>query len=216
MIGRAGGVLRFTCSAYKYLLACLVVYAVLACVAFGWKPVMIVGGSMSPAIAPGDLVLLEDEPRHPLPVGAVVTFRTPGMPDAWVTHRVTEVLPDGYRTRGDANVSFDSHLLREHDVVGAGRLLVPALGRPMVWLQHGQAEFAVLWLLLTLAALAASHRQPVPEAQTRPTVRRLVRGELVRVEDVAGARPSPVPRHVPPRRPPPHLRVYGAPRLVWA
>lgn len=214
MTGWAAGLTRVGCGAYVHVLGWLVVYAVLATLAFGWKPIMIVGGSMGPGIDAGDLVLVERDVEHPLAVGSVVTYR--GEAGRLVTHRITEALADGYRTRGDANRTDDTSTVPQSAVLGSGRLLIPFLGRPVLWARDGEAPRAALWLVATMGALVvAPRRLPVPTAPTRPEVRRLVGGQLVRVGETAGAgRPAP-PRGSS-RRLPPHLRVYRAPRFVWA
>ena len=214
MTGWVVGLTRVGCGAYVHVLGWLVVYAVLATLAFGWKPIMIDGGSMGPGIDAGDLVLVERDLEHPLGVGSVVTYRSDE--GGLVTHRVTEVVGDGYRTRGDANPSDDSSIVASSAVLGSGRLLVPWLGRPVLWLRHGEAPRTAAWLLATMGALVAAPRQlPVPTTPSRPEVRRLVGGQLVRVGDVAGAG-RPVPPRRAPRPLPPHLRAYRAPRFVLA
>lgn len=204
------GLTRVGCGAYVHVLAWLAVYAVLATLAFGWKPIMITGGSMGPGIDAGDLVLVERDPEHPLAVGSVVTFRADR--GRLVTHRVSEVLSDGYRTRGDANLTEDTSVVTQSAVLGSGRLLIPFLGRPVLWVRDGEATRTALWLVATLGALVVAPRQlPVPTRPSRPEVRRLVGGQLVRVGEVAGAAQAATPRRLPP-----HLRAYRAPRLVWA
>lgn len=68
---------------------------------------MLVSGSMSPRLVPGD-VIFADQVDHPVPLGTVLAFEDPASDDL-LTHRVVDVLPDGsYRTQGDANASADS------------------------------------------------------------------------------------------------------------
>jgi signal peptidase I len=155
---RLGGAVTGLCRLYVYLLLWLVVYAVVAALVLTSRPVMITGGSMSPGITPGDLVLLDRDVEHPLGPGTVITYHSAARNGGLVTHRVTAVLPEGYRTRGDANLTEDSDLVRPSAVVGAGRLLVPALGRPLIWLRGGHHLPAAAWLLLTAAAATGASR----------------------------------------------------------
>ena len=163
---------------YCYSVLWLAGYAVLAVMVFGWKPIVITGASMEPLIDRGDLVLLHEPAATDDPVGrgTVITYAQPGRPDQLVTHRVTAVESAGYRTRGDANAVEDSDVVPTADVVGVGRLLVPVLGRPLVWLRGGDLVPFSAWLVLTVAAAAlatrptpgspkASAPEPVPPAQ---------------------------------------------------
>lgn len=144
---------------YLYSVAWLLAYAVLAVLVLGWKPVVITGGSMEPHIAAGDLVMVTDVDER-LGAGTVVTYRQPGR-DRLVTHRVVEALPEGYRTRGDANAVPDSDIVPDDAVHGAGRLLIPFLGRPLVWGQQGAVLHLSVWALASAAALAMVLRRPV-------------------------------------------------------
>jgi signal peptidase I len=182
------GLTKVGAGAYVHVIGWLVVYAVLATVVFGWRPVMITGGSMGPGIAPGDLVLVERDVEHPVAEGAVITYRSSA--GVLVTHRVVELVEGGYRTQGDANPTADNEVVPKGAVEGTARLLVPFLGRPVQWVREGSTVPAFVWLLLTIAAIAATPGR----GSERPPL------------------PAPVAR----RRPPSHLRVYRAPRFVWA
>ena len=65
-----------------------------------------------------------------------------------MTHRILAVTPNGeYITKGDSNERRDSTPISPGDVVGVGRVLVPIVGLPMVWLREGQLfRFAALVL----------------------------------------------------------------------
>jgi signal peptidase I len=174
---------------YLYSVLWLTAYAVLTVLAFGWSPVVITGGSMRPHIAAGDLVMVAPVEQQ-IGKGTVVTYRQPGR-DRLVTHRVTEVLPEGYRTRGDANAVEDSDVVAPAQVKGAGRLLIPFLGRPFVWLREGAFVPFGAWAVLSCSAMAVAVRR---------------RPEEPRVDGAAVRPRPPVPRprtavDVLPRRP---------------
>jgi signal peptidase I len=121
----------------------------------GWDRTVIISGSMQPALQVGDVVLEGDPGVHPPAVGSIVSFeRHDG---ATVSHRVVEQTEDGrLRTRGDANVAADSDLLAVGDVHGVGRLVVPLVGTPQVWLADGRfLEVGLALLALVAAAVGA-------------------------------------------------------------
>jgi len=70
-----------------------------------YRFVSVEGGSMAPAIARGDLILVAPAPAKVEP-GMILVLRVGG---ALVTHRVVAVNPDGtFVTRGDANTVDDA------------------------------------------------------------------------------------------------------------
>lgn len=81
-------------------------------VMMGYDSFVITGGSMSPAVRPGSLIVsARANPAEILP-GDVITFRRADRPSAAVTHRVVavRVAEDGtpiFRTKGDANAAAD-------------------------------------------------------------------------------------------------------------
>ncbi len=140
---------------YLWILAWLLVAVVVPAVGFGWSPVVITSGSMEPLIRPGDVVLTSD-PQVTVAPGTVITFEDPARQGSLTTHRVVSVQDDGaYRTRGDANRAADSTPVPPEAVVGVGRLLVPMVGLPLLWLSGGLLLF-VIWLGVTLAATAVA------------------------------------------------------------
>ena len=114
---------------------------------FGWSPIAVTSGSMEPHIGPGDLVFVESSDGHDLSPGTVIVFDGPT--GDRVTHRIVDVTPDGeYVTRGDAGSRIDSTPVAPSDVEGVGRMIVPEIGRPILWVADGR------WVTLLLAAIA--------------------------------------------------------------
>jgi signal peptidase len=94
----------------------------------GYRPTIVNGVSMDPALKPGDLVVIRDVDEDSIRVGDIIQFRRSG---AFILHRVVEVanLPGGfvYTTRGDAN-NVDDEPVYETDVEGKIVAVVPKLG----------------------------------------------------------------------------------------
>jgi signal peptidase len=86
---------------------------------------------MEPEIPTGSLAFVDTEFRD-LSEGTVIAYRMGG---TVVTHRVSEVLTDGYRTRGDANEQPDGQLVSPDQVIGTVHLVIPCLGYLIVWIQ---------------------------------------------------------------------------------
>ena len=153
--------LSILCWFYLSVMAFLFAWVVIVWTAVGWEPMVVTTGSMQPAINPGDIVLSappEDDVR--LAAGTVITFEDPVRPGELITHRIDTVNPDGsYTTRGDANSSADSYEVTTDELTGVGRLLVPAVGLPRVWMDEGRIVIVIDWAVATVLAIwGAVHR----------------------------------------------------------
>ncbi|MEM9132953.1 MAG: signal peptidase I [Actinomycetota bacterium] len=154
---------------YLTLVVLLTVWLAMAMLATGWRPIVITGGSMQPALRVGDILLVEDHPDELLGQRSVITYEGGG--EQLVTHRVHEVLPESqaYLTKGDANPSPDTDPVPIGEVVGVGRLVVPLLGLPAVWLAQGQIPTLIalgvissmaLWVAVTGFRETSRQRRP--------------------------------------------------------
>lgn len=131
----------------SYLVSMLA-WVLVPVVVMGWAPMVILSGSMAPVILPGDVVLIDPDSSYRSP-GAVLAFTLEE--GVIVMHRVTEQSEPGiYVTKGDANREVDSTPVPEAAVLGQGRLLVPLIGYPKIWIQEGAAFLvaALVGLLL--------------------------------------------------------------------
>jgi signal peptidase I len=87
-----------------------------------WQPLRVAGGSMRPALFPGDLVLVDV--RAAVSRGEVALLRSSR--HGLVLHRVIRVERDGtVRTQGDANPIADFDSLPSSAVVGPVVLVAP-------------------------------------------------------------------------------------------
>lgn len=99
--------------------------AALTLVALGWTHgvLFVEGGSMEPALSPGDLIVYR-RVGAALEPGELVVFEHGG---ALVVHRVAGLMRDGsLRTRGDANASLDATPVSGDDVRGEVLAVVPS------------------------------------------------------------------------------------------
>lgn len=141
------------------LLGVVCIIVAIASLCFGIKPYVVMSGSMSPAIAAGDLVLAKHVSTAEVEVGDVVTVDVGG---DHVTHRVESIEPNGDRValvlKGDANETADPtpYAVATADVVVFD---VPRAGYVVGWLQSplGLALSAGL-VLLALAVIVRPTR----------------------------------------------------------
>ena len=140
--------------------------------ALGWRAALITSGSMAPGIRPGDLVMVvpitaEEVAASPLQ-GAVVQMNDPGRRGRLVVHRVVGKDSTGaLLTKGDANPSRDRTPVQPSQVLGVGRVRVPFVGLPVLWLQNGQPVPLVATGLVLLVLLWPERGRP-PAPSTAP------------------------------------------------
>ena len=162
-LARAAPLASLICWFYLSIVACLVVWVFVVRLLVGWTPMVVTSGSMQPSINPGDIVLsgTPEDRGEGLEEGTVITFADPVRAGGTLTHRIERVNEDGtYETRGDANPASDSYEVPPSDVQGVGRLLIPAVGLPKVWLERGDLAMMALWTVGTGLALWAVLRRP--------------------------------------------------------
>jgi signal peptidase I len=117
----------------------------------GWRPVVVSGSSMSPALREGDVVFFDRSGGSGADVGRIILVDDPSRPGHLLAHRVVAVQRDGsVVTAGDANRSVDTAPVPAARVRGWARLVVPYAGRVVLWRTHPleAALFAVLLVAL--------------------------------------------------------------------
>lgn len=156
---------------YLTVMATLAVIALLP-VLLGWRPMVILSGSMEPTISTGDVVLLSDMPAgENYGDGMVVAFDAVDVDDQPIIkmHRIAETVEGGYVTRGDANRDPDSGIRTEAELHGAGRILVPFIGLPAYWMGRDALALAA-WILGTLVAIGLAVPTPVRSRRSEKAV----------------------------------------------
>ena len=92
---------------------------------------VVLTASMTPAIAPGDVVVVAERDPAAIAEGDVITFSR-GTSDVPVTHRVIDIVDEGgalaFETKGDANEGPDPGLVPAANLVGAVTLTIPYIG----------------------------------------------------------------------------------------
>lgn len=99
----------------------------------GFTGVTVISGSMEPEISVGDYVIIKKPKKEDIQKGTIITFEQDGV---LVTHRVESVVNDGvYSTKGDANNTVDSQLVKFENILGTSVLVVPKFGKLLLWLR---------------------------------------------------------------------------------
>ena len=129
----------------------------------GYKPFIVLSGSMEPAIQTGDLIVTRSVAPEKIQVGDVISFREEE--NVVVSHRVTEIDHEGglsFLTKGDANVGTDPGKVEPEQIEGLFKWRVAGVGRFAIFLQTpvGMLIFIVapLFLFILYTLLSRNRR----------------------------------------------------------
>ena len=103
---------------------------------FGWKPFIVLSGSMESQIYPGDIVVVKETNLDELKENEIIAFRED---DIVITHRIIEIVKENgetkYITKGDNNNTQDSGYGAENQIEGVYRFKIKRLGNLAMFIQ---------------------------------------------------------------------------------
>jgi signal peptidase len=121
--------------------------------AFDARPLVVLSGSMEPALGTGDVSVVRTIAPLDARPGDVVTFRDPDDSERLITHRVREMHVQGgtvvFRTRGDANTASERWQVASKEEIGRVVYRIPKLGWVLMY-----ARSKGLFVLMLGGALA--------------------------------------------------------------
>ena len=121
---------------------------------FGWKPFIVLSGSMESEIFPGDLAIVKDIGTEEFKVNDVIAFRSE---DIVVTHRIIEIKNENgaikYKTKGDNNNSQDVGDVLPEQVEGLYKFKISKLGNLAMFMQTPTGIISCLSIPLLLLVL---------------------------------------------------------------
>lgn len=90
---------------------------------FGYRAVCVLSGSMEDTLSVGDVVIIkEDESYY---INDIISFRESS---EIITHRIVAITDTGFMTKGDANNTVDSEIVRKENIIGKEVLIIPWIG----------------------------------------------------------------------------------------
>jgi signal peptidase I len=130
-----------------------IVLALAVPLAFHARPLVVLSGSMEPALGTGDISVVRSIAPLDARPGDVITFRDPDNADRLITHRVRTMRAYGanvvFRTRGDANSASEHWQVSSSEEIGRVVYRIPKLGWVLMY-----ARSKGLFVLLLGGALA--------------------------------------------------------------
>ena len=148
---------------------------------FGYRFYNVLTPSMAPFFKPGDMIFVKlvKDPLTDVQPGDVVTFKPSPKSDAFLTHRVVELLPEEEKrpprmvTKGDHNNAEDPPVALSA-VVGVHQFTIPFFGKVVDLMRANLIVVcvcigAVFLLLTVLRAYFAARREEKQKAAAPPT-----------------------------------------------
>ena len=129
----------------------------------GGRGLVVLSGSMAPAIETGDVAVIKAAKAKTVDEGDIITFSDPTRDGDLVTHRVIRIerQDDGklaFTTKGDANKGKEEWLIEPGGSVGAFQFRIPKAGYVMQWSGRGTTR-AVITIGMALGATAIALRK---------------------------------------------------------
>ena len=121
---------------------------------FGWKPFIVLSGSMESEIYSGDIVVVKEVDKKKLKVNDVIAFKND---DIVVTHRIVEIVNENgttkYITKGDNNNTQDKDYVLPENVEGLYQFKVSNLGNLAMFIQTPTGMLVCLSIPILLLIL---------------------------------------------------------------
>jgi len=124
----------------------------------GYRPVVVTSGSMAPVVEAGDIVLVKPHNGESLGPPQVIHFVSESH-DSGFLHRIIAVEDGSYVTKGDANPSIDSATVAGSSVSGVARVLVPGVGRLLLFFGDPSLMAGLLLIVVVGAAIVLTRQQ---------------------------------------------------------
>lgn len=121
----------------------------------GYKPMIVLSGSMETSIYTGDLVFVKEVDPNVLKSNDIIAFRNET--NTVTTHRIIEVVTENgekkFRTKGDNNDSEDNNLVETSQVEGIYAFKISKLGNFLMFLQQPMGLIMILLIILVVGLI---------------------------------------------------------------
>ena len=125
---------------------------------FGFKPFIVLSGSMESKISVGDLVFVKKVNPNELKVGDIIAFRD--SEDIVTTHRIVDIETKDnglcFVTKGDANNANDDGIVYSNMVEGKYQTKIAKVGNAILFIQEPIGFVVMLMSILIICLLVYS------------------------------------------------------------
>lgn len=125
---------------------------------YGWKPFIVLSGSMETEISAGDIVVVKEVELNSLKKNDIIAFNEE---DIVITHRIVDIVNDNgkvkYVTKGDNNNENDSNYVLPEQVEGQYKFRLRGIGNFAMFLQTPTGLVICLSIPVLLLILVQSY-----------------------------------------------------------
>ena len=146
------------------ILAALIILATVCCFAFGYKPAVVLSGSMEPTIETGSIALIDTKDKTDIKKGDIIAFT---VDNTFITHRVTRIDDEGIHTKDDGNETADLWVIKEKNITGKTVFWIPKAGYIASWLTSKQGMIIVIGLCAALIIASFLDFSPKDEEEKK-------------------------------------------------
>ncbi|MFR5856624.1 MAG: signal peptidase I, partial [Bacilli bacterium] len=108
-----------------YILIIIYLLIFIPCL-WGHKPLVVISGSMEPTLKVGGILYYEEIDLDDFKADDILVYKTK---KHIISHRIVDIVDEGFITKGDANNSIDNNLVNKNQVLGKGtNWSIPYLG----------------------------------------------------------------------------------------
>jgi len=134
----------------------LIIYALICSpYLFGYKPMVVLSGSMEPTFKVGSIIYSRHVSESELKEGDIITFKLDD--GTYVSHRINSIENGLYETKGDANDSPDPKKLTYNDIVGKDmNIMIPYVGYFVQYIQTHMYLAIIVVVILVLEFLLSN------------------------------------------------------------
>lgn len=105
---------------------------------FGWKPFIVLSGSMETQILPGDVAVVKEIDAKELKENDIIAFKEDD--NMVITHRIIEIIKDEngdtkYKTKGDNNNEEDDGVVSPEQIEGIYKFRIGKVGNLALFVQ---------------------------------------------------------------------------------
>ena len=115
---------------------------------------VVVSGSMIPALNVGDLIIIRGVSPEQISVGSIIVFHSPIAYDTLIVHRVVDKIDHGsdlgFKTKGDYNHYEDNWIVKSKDVIGTYVGKIPYAGIVIIKLKEPAGMGLLIFLIFIM------------------------------------------------------------------
>lgn len=105
----------------------------------GVSSAIVLSDSMEDKISAGDLIITFNKNNYK--IDDIIMYR---YDNETITHRVYEIVENGYITKGDANELPDDYVVLKNDVIGKVNIIIPKYGYFVHWVKFKGGLFILI------------------------------------------------------------------------